>query len=246
MPPNSEGVLESVFLGDERSQPEVFFLHLLFHFYTVVQSNNHSLLELTHVGTSVEKDIVGNALFPTVASILNHSCDPNTSPVVIDQTQVTVATRTIPKGEEINHIYQGHFGDTPLEKRRAVLKKLFYFDCACLACVRDYPLGKHLPRTFADSGSVLKPLEEGEMKDPLELDRIYLDYNAQIEEATAQGDVERILQLYYRRAELVCRHLEPPHFMYLTSRAAITDCLAILYSYRSAKAKGQKLSAIYI
>jgi len=31
----------------------------------------------------VERDRIGLGLFPTVASLLNHSCDPNTAPVMM-------------------------------------------------------------------------------------------------------------------------------------------------------------------
>ena len=56
----------------------------------------------------------------------------------------------ISKGQEISHIYQGHFGDTPKQERQRILKNMFHFDCCCLACTHDYPLGKDLPDTLFD------------------------------------------------------------------------------------------------
>ena len=79
-------------------------------------------------------------VFPTAASLLNHSCDPNSATVILRRktkmsdksdedargsVQVTFATRVIGKGEEICHIYQGHFGDTELTARRAILRDMF-------------------------------------------------------------------------------------------------------------------------
>ena len=74
-------------------------------------------------------------VFPTAASLLNHSCDPNSATVVLrgetsddgecGSVQVTFATRVIRRGEEICHIYQGHFGDTDLDVRRGVLREMF-------------------------------------------------------------------------------------------------------------------------
>ena len=58
--------------------------------------------------------------------------------------------RCITKGEEINHIYQGHFGDTPKEKRQSILSRLFHFNCCCVACVRNYPLASALPQTYSE------------------------------------------------------------------------------------------------
>ena len=43
----------------------------------------------------------------------------------VGSVQVTFATRVIGKGEEICHIYQGHFGDTELTARRAILRDMF-------------------------------------------------------------------------------------------------------------------------
>ena len=241
LPQGSDDVVKETF-SDERSQLKVFFLHLLFHFYSVVQSNNHSIQDLKYIGETVKRGIVGNALFPTVASIMNHSCDPNSTPVVINQTQVTVATRAIREGEEINHIYQGHYGDTPLAKRRETLQRMFHFECHCLACQRDYPLGQDLPRTFSDPKSILR----SKGKSPKKLDKIYLEFNSKIESATAKGDMELVLKLYCQRTQLVSEYLEPPHFMYLTSRAALTDCLCVLYGNRDVNAKDQILTGIYM
>ena len=79
------------------------------------------MTELTSVATSVQRTEVGNGVFPRVASLLNHSCDPNTATVIVGQNhssdsnsetvivglnQFTVASRTIEKGEEICHVYQ--------------------------------------------------------------------------------------------------------------------------------------------
>ena len=40
-------------------------------------------MEIVKVPSNVEREKVGIALFPAVASILNHSCDPNTAPVMV-------------------------------------------------------------------------------------------------------------------------------------------------------------------
>ena len=49
----------------------------------------------------MNQEYLGVALFPTVASCFNHSCDPNTFVVDIGRTQVTVASRRIFEGEEV-------------------------------------------------------------------------------------------------------------------------------------------------
>jgi hypothetical protein len=62
--------------------------------------------------------------------------------------QLTVATTCISKGEEITHIYQGHFGDTPKEERQRILKNMFHFECHCIPCVNNYPLASELPDSY--------------------------------------------------------------------------------------------------
>jgi hypothetical protein len=47
------------------------------------QCNNHSIVEIVGVPIGVDRQKVAVGLFPTVASLLNHSCDPNTSTVMI-------------------------------------------------------------------------------------------------------------------------------------------------------------------
>lgn len=78
----------------------------LFHFYAVMQSNNHSIQEVCGTVPHVQKRPLGSALYPAAASILNHSCDPNSGPFQAGLKQVTVATRAIKAGEEVTHIYQ--------------------------------------------------------------------------------------------------------------------------------------------
>merc|ERR1712012_1545989 len=98
-------------------EKRIMFTGLIFHAYSVILPNNHSVGEVDSSELNgfvgIKRKLVGNCVFARVASILNHSCDPNTSPVYINgNTQVTVATTCISKGDEISHIYQGHFGDT--------------------------------------------------------------------------------------------------------------------------------------
>ena len=68
------------------------------------------------------KESYASAIFPKVACLLNHSCNPNTSVVCQKDIQITFATRTILKDEEICHIYNCHF-------EREVIQAVFIFEC---------------------------------------------------------------------------------------------------------------------
>ena len=68
---------------------------------------------------------------------------------------MTVASRCIAKGEEICHIYQGHFGDTTKEARQRILEDVFHFRCRCTACVNNFPLANEIPDTFSDMAHMM-------------------------------------------------------------------------------------------
>jgi hypothetical protein len=49
---------------------------------------------------------LGNALNPSVGSVLNHSCNPNTIRISVGRKTIIVAARNIAEGEEICDIYR--------------------------------------------------------------------------------------------------------------------------------------------
>ena len=86
-------------------EDRVIFTSLIFQAYSVILSNNHSVAEVSSLNDAkndlndaraettsfvgINRQVTGNCVFARVASIFNHSCDPNTSPVYIDgKTQV--------------------------------------------------------------------------------------------------------------------------------------------------------------
>ena len=80
-------------------EDRIVFAGLIFQAYCILLSNVHSLSEMESSKTQkdlesesylgIRRSIIGNALFPMAASILNHSCDPNTACFYINgKTQV--------------------------------------------------------------------------------------------------------------------------------------------------------------
>ncbi len=277
--------------NDPRRDPRVFFARLLFHFSLVLISNNHSIsgnktytnrwrhqdnkriiiLEISKVAESVSRDPYGLAIFPTAASLLNHSCDPNTStvtllpdrPVIATEEcenvrgtlQVTFATKIILKGEEICHVYQGHFGDTALADRRATLRNMFSFTCGCVACTEDYPKSGALSNSYADaeliscknSSLVWKSSDVcpgcGKTAESLESERLAV--TEVISEAVHSQRVRNALELYSARLSADCLHLKRPHLYLLTGRAAVTDCIWLLHGKRAAGVNEKCMSYVY-
>ncbi|XP_073172210.1 SET and MYND domain-containing protein 4 isoform X2 [Lepidochelys kempii] len=79
---------------------------------------------------------LATALFP-VTSLLNHSCDPNTS-VTFSGTAVRVrASQPIPRGQEIFHCYGPHRCRMRAAERRQRLLCQYFFECQCQACLDE-------------------------------------------------------------------------------------------------------------
>jgi hypothetical protein len=87
-------------INDEKEvlYERILFSGLLFHAYSVILSNVHSVSEVNANDTKeglesdsfvgIKRNNTGNCLFPKVASMVNHSCDPNTTCIYIGKTQV--------------------------------------------------------------------------------------------------------------------------------------------------------------
>ena len=166
-------------------------------------SNNHGI---TSVTPKVFKPVCnGKAVFPKVASLLNHSCNPNTSVVVQKDVQITYATKTIYPGEEICHIYNNHFADSPKDKRQAAMLKDYHFQCSCLACENNYELFENLPKDF-DNDDYRKADEQSKVAFQAENYPLATKY--------------QILKM-----KIASEHLQDPHQILVRERGVLIECI---------------------
>ena len=98
---NVESNVECILNNQQETLTErIMFAGFLFHAYSVLLSNVHAVSELDSSGIKddqesetssiIKRNTTGSGLFPKTASILNHSCDPNTTCVYINgKTQVS-------------------------------------------------------------------------------------------------------------------------------------------------------------
>ena len=87
---------------------------------------------------SVLKEMASAAY--TTLSLLNHSCDPSVVRHCYGDTCVLRSIKYIRAGEPIIDNY-GHLYPVEVkEDRLKNLKEQYYFDCACIACEKDWPL----------------------------------------------------------------------------------------------------------
>ncbi|XP_043910304.1 SET and MYND domain-containing protein 4 [Protopterus annectens] len=98
---------------------------------------------------------VATALFPVV-SLLNHSCAQNTTVSFRGRTATVRASQPVRKGEEILHCYGPHTGQMSLKERRQVLNTQYFFECRCLACVKEEELETVGPLAQLDSFCCVK------------------------------------------------------------------------------------------
>nr|DBA34217.1 TPA: hypothetical protein GDO54_001797 [Pyxicephalus adspersus] len=89
---------------------------------SLVESNKYSRL--------------ATAFFP-VLSLLNHSCEPNTSVSFQGRCAMVRACRTIRKGEEVVHCYGPHKLRMGVEERQKMLRDQYFFICQCKACTEE-------------------------------------------------------------------------------------------------------------
>ncbi|XP_053130535.1 SET and MYND domain-containing protein 4 [Hemicordylus capensis] len=107
-----------------------------------LQSNSQAITALRESGsgggpvTSREQVRLAAALFP-VLSLLNHSCDPNTSVTFSSTTAEVRALQPIPRGQEILHCYGPHRSRMGAAERRERLLAQYFFECRCQPCLDE-------------------------------------------------------------------------------------------------------------
>ncbi|KAM5182307.1 SET and MYND domain-containing protein 4 isoform 1-T2 [Mantella aurantiaca] len=79
---------------------------------------------------------LATAVFP-VLSLLNHSCEPNTTVSFQGRCAMVRACRTIRRGEEVVHCYGPHKLRMGFEERQKLLKDQYFFVCQCKACTEE-------------------------------------------------------------------------------------------------------------
>jgi len=81
--------------------------------------------------------------------LINHSCAPNCSPLVLGRTMLVRAARPVPAGAEITISYAGAMAAAPLRPRRAALRRAFGFECACGRCAAESRAPEHVAEALA-------------------------------------------------------------------------------------------------
>ena len=228
-------------------EDEQMLLVIVCHYFAAVKSNIHTTSEIRFQDKSLEFTPVGVGMYPEVALHVNHSCNPNTFTIDNGTNQLTVAGRDIVAGEEITHIYVGHYGDTTKEKRQELLQRKFHFQCCCLACEQDYPSAEeclNLYKTFAETPP--EGLKKIISKDELDvLDKQNDILHSKVEIALQKGLVQTAINLTLERIKLISDNLKEPHVLYLMSRMSLVNYMWYIHGNKSRWFRPEILSTYF-
>jgi hypothetical protein len=116
--------------------------------------NSISVNEIVIFNQNDTSDCANNqlacAVYPT-ASLLSHACNEYTMKIFFGRTLIIRANYPIKKGEVVSCSYGECFVNKPKRVRQAELKRQFFFDCKCEACVGNWQECEDLmnePRNF--------------------------------------------------------------------------------------------------
>ncbi|XP_069800694.1 SET and MYND domain-containing protein 4 [Dendropsophus ebraccatus] len=136
----------SVSLQDESHEMKIVGSAILHHMLQL-QCNAQAITVMheeykesaTSLVESSKSSRLATALFP-VLSLLNHSCDPNTTVSFQGRHAMVRASTAIREGEEVLHCYGPHKLRINLERRQKLLKDQYFFVCQCEACSQEQML----------------------------------------------------------------------------------------------------------
>ncbi|GCC17986.1 hypothetical protein chiPu_0021608 [Chiloscyllium punctatum] len=142
--------LESQLVSDKLEQPAIIaqgqglrtlgVALLRHHLQLVCNAQAITAVRVTGGGHShvaeMEEVRIATAFYCTV-SLLNHSCEPNTSITFHNTTIIVRASQYIAAGQEVLHCYGPHWSRMAVRERQQALRSQYFFHCQCTACVRE-------------------------------------------------------------------------------------------------------------
>lgn len=126
--------------GSDAMFKEILLHHLQtgpcnFHEISEVYSNKDEGSNLVEIGAGAYSFL----------SLFNHSCNPNVVRHCYKSTIVVRAITKISRGQQLQDNYGYHHALASKESRLKALKNQYFFDCACEACTKNFPLYQDLP-----------------------------------------------------------------------------------------------------
>jgi len=121
--------------GDVGRQQQEMVGELASILISVVNVNTHPVHDMT---SDQQSKTICAAVYPVVASLFNHSCEPSLVRASWGSRLVLAAGREVEEGEELTDMYTVHWTEYTLEERREYLDRVFHFFCKCHACCNGW------------------------------------------------------------------------------------------------------------
>ena len=106
---------------------------------------------------SVTSTILGASVM-SFSSLMNHSCNPNTTQTCYGDVMAITVISPIRSGEEILGNYGPHFFQYDKASRQSELNKSFFFKCRCSACEEDWPQMNNIPSLMRNQMKIKREL----------------------------------------------------------------------------------------
>jgi len=101
----------------------------------IINVNTHPLHD---VSSDNQNKTVCAAVYPVIAALFNHSCDPSLVRATWGDKLVLAAGRDIMVGEELTDMYTVHWTEYSTQERKDYLERVFHFCCCCKACIEGW------------------------------------------------------------------------------------------------------------
>jgi len=116
---------------DELDEDQLMVAELMSTLVPIINVNTHPIHDPT---SEYQSKTVCAAVYPIIAAMFNHSCDPSLVRATWGDRLVLAAGRDIGKGEELTDMYTVHWTEYETEERKDYLERVFHFTCCCVAC----------------------------------------------------------------------------------------------------------------
>jgi len=119
-------------------EDDLFIAKVIYTLINACPANTHEIHTLNtptmeRWSPMAEMKAIGAGLYPT-AALFNHSCDPNIIRCNVGRKMISVASRDIQPGEEIQDCYGLPWYSKTRDERQNITNKFYKFSCICRAC----------------------------------------------------------------------------------------------------------------
>ncbi|XP_055316538.1 SET and MYND domain-containing protein 4 [Sitodiplosis mosellana] len=230
------------------TEDEVFIGGLILRNLQILQFNSHEIFDLLKSNKTGARQTVaiGAGLYTTLA-LFNHSCNPSIVRYFKNTAAHVIAIRNLKSGEQISENYGPLYSQNTREERQKKLKDFYWFDCACEACEKNWPIfgdmntneirfkcnGKKpcnnvIPVPADCNEFIIQCIQCGEFTNILK--GLKLVQDTEILEKTAQrlfneGNTDEALKKYIEMMNIFDEVIAPPFQDYCKCQQAIKECL---------------------